>query len=105
MNLQAVLQQDSAVAVLAEQAFDVPAREALLDRAMGPGRKKKSSEKLRRGRRPAKGLALVARTPKGLFWVRCASGMFAWGKAVRRRCCWARLRSSLQSNLRGLARS
>lgn len=65
MNLQAVLQQDSAVAVLAEQAFDVPAREALLDRAMGPGRKKKSSEKLRRGRRPARGLALVAKNADG----------------------------------------
>jgi predicted N-acetyltransferase YhbS len=28
---------------------------------MGPGRKKKSSEKLRRGRRPSEGLAFVAR--------------------------------------------
>lgn len=44
-----------------ESAGDVVARESLLDRAMGPGRRKKSSEKLRRGRLPAEGLALVAR--------------------------------------------
>ena len=47
--------------ILAEQPADVPAREALLDRAMGPGRRRKSSEALRRGRRPAEGLAFVAR--------------------------------------------
>lgn len=44
-----------------EEPGDVAAREALLDRAMGPNRKRKSSEKLRRGRLPARGLALVAR--------------------------------------------
>ena len=49
----------------AELAADVPAREALLDRAMGPGRKRKSSEKLRRGRRPSEGLAFVARDTAG----------------------------------------
>jgi len=48
-------------AVDAEHAADEAAREALLDRAMGPGRIRKSSEKLRRGRLPAEGLALVAR--------------------------------------------
>ena len=36
------------------------AREALLDRAMGEGRRRKSSEKLRRGRLPAEGLAFSA---------------------------------------------
>ena len=52
--------------VIAEEAsFDVPAREALLDRAMGPMRKKKSSEKIRRNRLPADGLALVARDDAG----------------------------------------
>ena len=51
--------------ITAETAVDVPAREALLDRAMGPGRKKKSSEKLRRGRRPSEGLAFVARGAAG----------------------------------------
>jgi predicted N-acetyltransferase YhbS len=48
-----------------ETDADVPAREALLDRAMGPGRRRKSSEKLRRGRLPAQGLAFVARDASG----------------------------------------
>ncbi|GHD12989.1 GNAT family N-acetyltransferase [Tianweitania populi] len=45
----------------AERLGDVVSREALLDLAMGANRKRKSSEKLRRGRKPAEGLALVAR--------------------------------------------
>ena len=45
--------------------MDIYAREALLDRAMGPGRKRKSSEKLRRGRLPAEGLAFAARDAFG----------------------------------------
>ncbi len=44
-----------------ERPADRAAREALLDRAMGAARKRKSSEKLRRGRLPAQGLSLVAR--------------------------------------------
>ncbi|WP_438751791.1 GNAT family N-acetyltransferase [Pararhizobium sp. O133] len=48
-----------------ENAGDVVARENLLDRAMGPNRRRKSSEALRRGRVPAEGLALVARDPDG----------------------------------------
>lgn len=48
-----------------EVASDVPAREALLDRAMGPGRKRKSSEALRRGRKPAEGLAFSAHDAHG----------------------------------------
>lgn len=48
-----------------ENPGDVVARERLLDRAMGEGRFRKSSEKLRRGRVPAEGLALVARDPDG----------------------------------------
>jgi predicted N-acetyltransferase YhbS len=44
-----------------EAAADIVAREALLDRAMGPGRVLKPSERLRAGRLPAHGLALVAR--------------------------------------------
>lgn len=51
--------------VEAERPTDVMAREALLDRAMGPGRKRKSSEKLRKGRLPADGLAFVARASDG----------------------------------------
>ncbi|RWC90004.1 MAG: N-acetyltransferase [Mesorhizobium sp.] len=54
-----------AFAVVAETVADVAAREALLDRAMGPKRKTKSSEKLRRGRRPSEGLAFVARDASG----------------------------------------
>ncbi|MDS7595387.1 N-acetyltransferase [Agrobacterium tumefaciens] len=48
-----------------ENAGDVVARENLLDRAMGAGRRRKSSEKLRAGRVPAEGLALVARDQDG----------------------------------------
>ena len=64
---------DSVRAFFAQNAFtidtenpgDVVARENLLDRAMGPNRRRKSSETLRRGRVPAEGLALVARDPDG----------------------------------------
>jgi predicted N-acetyltransferase YhbS len=49
----------------AENPSDVVARENLLDRSMGPNRRKKSSEKIRRGRIPAEGLALVARDGDG----------------------------------------
>ncbi|NVP57354.1 GNAT family N-acetyltransferase [Mycoplana rhizolycopersici] len=55
----------SAFAIDRENAGDVVARERLLDRAMGEGRFRKSSEKLRRGRVPAEGLALVARDGDG----------------------------------------
>lgn len=48
-----------------ENAGDVVARERLLDAAMGPNRRRKSSEKLRRGRLPAEGLAFVARNAAG----------------------------------------
>jgi predicted N-acetyltransferase YhbS len=48
-----------------ETPADVVAREALLDRAMGADRRKKSSEKIRRGRVPAEGLASVARDTAG----------------------------------------
>src|SRR5262245_414557 len=51
--------------ILAESTADFGEREALLDRAMGAGRKRKSSEKLRRGRRPSEGLAFVARAADG----------------------------------------
>lgn len=47
-------------AIRPEQPGDVAAREALLDAAMGPGRTRKSSEALRRGRLPARGLSLAA---------------------------------------------
>jgi predicted N-acetyltransferase YhbS len=50
-----------------ERAEDVAAREALLDAAMGPGRTRKSSEAIRRGRLPADGLALVSETTDGVL--------------------------------------
>ena len=44
-----------------ERPADITAREALLDRVMGRARALKPSERLRRGRLPARGLSLVAR--------------------------------------------
>ncbi len=49
------------IAYMNELPGDVFARETLLDRAFGPARFRKSSEKIRSGRLPAEGLALVAR--------------------------------------------
>jgi predicted N-acetyltransferase YhbS len=43
------------------------AREALLGRAMGLNWKRKTSQKLRRGRRPSEGLAFVARCEDGML--------------------------------------
>jgi predicted N-acetyltransferase YhbS len=43
-----------------ETAVDIPAREALLDRAFGGGRYRKSAERLREGRLAAEGLSFVA---------------------------------------------
>jgi predicted N-acetyltransferase YhbS len=54
-----------AFVIVAETEADTAAREALLERAMGPKRRRKSSEKLRRGRKPAEGLAFVARDMNG----------------------------------------
>ena len=56
---------ESAFLIDAENPSDVVARERLLYRMMGPNRKKKSSEALRRNRVPAEGLALVARDTSG----------------------------------------
>lgn len=49
------------IAYMDELPGDLFAREKLLDRAFGPARFRKSSEKIRSGRLPAEGLALVAR--------------------------------------------
>jgi len=51
--------------IVAETFPHVAARESLLDRAMGPGRRRKSSEKLRRGRRAAEGLSFVVQDVSG----------------------------------------
>jgi predicted N-acetyltransferase YhbS len=64
-------QNAASFAIVAEIDQQVPsvsaAREALLDRAMGLNWKKKSSQKLRRGRRPSEGLAFVARGTDGVL--------------------------------------
>lgn len=65
MNPHTACQSAAIVSIMSEQPADFYAREALLDRAMGPGRRRKSSEKLRRGRRPAEGLAFVAKDAAG----------------------------------------
>lgn len=51
--------------ILPETADHGGARERLLDRAMGAGRRRKSSEKLRSGRLPSEGLAFAAADPSG----------------------------------------
>jgi predicted N-acetyltransferase YhbS len=48
-----------AFTIRAEAAGDARAREQLLDKAMGPGRFRKSSEKLRAGRQPAYSLVAL----------------------------------------------
>lgn len=53
------------VAIREERAGDAPAREALLDAAMGEGRRRKSSERLRARRVPAKGLSFIAEDGAG----------------------------------------
>ncbi len=55
------------LAIRAERPEDLPAREALLDEAFGPARFKKTSERLRAGRLPAHGLALVAEDGEALI--------------------------------------
>lgn len=53
------------VIIEAESADAIAEREALLDRVMGPARRRKSSERLRRGQMPAQGLSFVARNGEG----------------------------------------
>ncbi len=54
-----------AFSLRSEAAADEAAREALLDAAMGPNRRRKSSEAIRRDRLPAECLALVAESDEG----------------------------------------
>jgi len=54
------------VTITPEATADLPAREALLDRAFGKRqRRRKTSERLRDGRLPAEGLAFAARNRRG----------------------------------------
>ena len=49
-----------------ERVGDIPAREALLDRAFGKERLRKTAERLRAGRRPAEGLSFVAQADRSV---------------------------------------
>lgn len=53
------------VTIRPESESDITAREALLDRAFGKTRRRKTSERLRDGRLPADGLAFTAVDRKG----------------------------------------
>ncbi|MGL3607021.1 GNAT family N-acetyltransferase [Rhizobium sp. G187] len=64
-SMRALFHATPAFVIDHETPADVVSREALLDRAMGADRRKKSSEKIRRNRIPAEGLALVARDRDG----------------------------------------
>jgi predicted N-acetyltransferase YhbS len=58
--MDAALPLSGDFAIRAERPEDVQARETLLDAAFGAARFEKTSERLRAGRQPADGLALVA---------------------------------------------
>ncbi|WP_300161898.1 N-acetyltransferase [Bradyrhizobium sp.] len=60
-------QRPSRITIRGERRSDVAAREELLDAAFGPGRFAKSSERLREGRVPARGLAFTALDGKRLI--------------------------------------
>ena len=63
--MKTLVHDGDAVTIALEQDTDVAARDALLDRAMAPNWKKKTSAKIRKGRLPAEGLAFVARDRLG----------------------------------------
>ncbi len=53
------------VTITSERQGDIAAREALLDRAFGPRRRRKTAERLRKDRHPSEGLAFSARDDDG----------------------------------------
>lgn len=63
--METLVHNGEAVVIAHETTADAPARNRLLDRAMGPRWKKKTSQKIRQGRLPAEGLAFVARRADG----------------------------------------
>ncbi len=68
------------VTIRHEKPTDIPAREALLDEAFGATRTRKASQRIREGRQPAQGLALIAVEDRQvigtarLWHIRCESG-------------------------------
>lgn len=77
----------AAFTIEAETGADAAGREALLDRVMGAARFARSSESLRRGMKPARGLSFVARDDAGAIvgtvrlW-NIAAGIDADGRGV-----------------------
>ena len=68
MEALEIVRQNAVSSVIAPEIDQQSAaREALLDRAMGLKWKRKSSQKLRRGRRPSEGLAFIARSEGGVL--------------------------------------
>lgn len=61
MNIASCIDPSIHLSIVPDRERERGAREVLLDRVMGPGRKRKASERLRRGRLPAEGLAFLAR--------------------------------------------
>ena len=59
--MNSLVHDGDAVTIALESPADVANRDAVLARAMSPNWKKKTSQKLRAGRKPAEGLAFVAR--------------------------------------------
>lgn len=74
------------IRILDETASDVAAREALLDRAFGPGRQLKTSERLRQGRLPAAGLSLAAHHEPGANGSGLVGTVRLWHVAAGRDC-------------------
>ena len=60
MNEQPARQPGLGFSMRAETPADIPARNALIGRAMGPNWRRKASHRLRSGRVPSEGLAFVA---------------------------------------------
>jgi len=85
--MKTLVHDGDAVTVALEQATDIAARDALLDRAMAPNWKKKTSAKIRKGRLPAEGLAFVARDGSGAIigtvrlW-NITAGIDAFGRPI-----------------------
>ena len=80
MNTVPAINPAAAFIIEAETPRDVAGRDSLLDRAMGPRWRRKSSEKLRRGRLPSEGLAFVARDTDG----RIVGTVRLWDVAMER---------------------
>lgn len=85
--MKTLVHDGDAVTISLETEADTAVRDGLLDRAMAPNWRKKTSARLRRGRRPAEGLAFVARDGSGTvvgtvrLW-NVAAGTDACGRSV-----------------------